>query len=98
MTKTRCAGAFFALALGAPLVARAADTPMMPGQAIGRSELPPLVDDSLARESRAAGTQIGRLRLQTRGGNDVYSADLVGQRNQVLTLDAKGHVLSRQLY
>jgi hypothetical protein len=70
----------------------------MPGQAVGRSELPSAVDDSLARETGKSGNQIGRLRLQTRGGRDVYSADLVGPRGEVVTLDDTGRVLSRQPY
>lgn len=70
----------------------------MPGQAIGRSALPSPVDDGLARETAKTGNEIGRIRLQTRGRHDVYSADLVGNRGEVVTLDRNGRVLSRQSY
>jgi hypothetical protein len=88
-----------AVALGVPLVAQAANAPTMPGQAIGRSELPSAVDESLARESRNIGNAIGPLRLQKQpDGRDVYSANLVGKRGEVVTVDATGRVLLRKPY
>lgn len=97
-SRTSTAVVAVALAFGVPAVARAAGAPTMPGQPVGRSELPRAVDDTLTRESGKAGDEIGRLRLQTRGGHDEYSADLVGNRGEILTVDSKGRVLSRQSY
>jgi hypothetical protein len=69
----------------------------MPGDVIGRSELPRAVDDTLARETSNTGDKIGRLRLQTAGGRDVYSAELLGKQTEIVTLDARGRVLSHEL-
>ncbi|HXU74612.1 MAG TPA: hypothetical protein VN947_35195 [Polyangia bacterium] len=96
MKTTRIATAVLALAL--PAAALAADAPVMPGQAVGRSALPSPVDESVAREAGAVRGEIGRLRVQQRGGHEVYSADLQGARNEIVTLDAHGRVLSRTSY
>jgi hypothetical protein len=83
------------LALAFPASALAAGAPALPGQAVGRSALPAPVEEGLAKETGAAGAEIGRLRLQKRGGQEVYSAELLGPHPEVVTLDAKGNVVSR---
>lgn len=88
--------AVFSLALSGAV--HAAGEPAMPGQAVGRSVLPAPVDHQLQQETRATGSEIGPLRLQTRDGEKVYSADLQGARSEVVTLDAHGRVLSRRPY
>lgn len=86
------------LALALPAAALAAGAPAMPGQVVGRSALPAPVDQRVAREAGAVKGEIGRLRVQERDGHAVYSADVQGARNEILTLDAHGRVLSRTSY
>jgi hypothetical protein len=62
------------------------------------SELPAPVQDSLSRQAREAGGELGRLRRQTRDGRVVFSADVVGKRGEVVTVDRNGRLLSRRGY
>jgi hypothetical protein len=98
MRKSRSVIGAIALALACPAAVRAAGAPAMPGEVVGMSELPGPVQDSLLRQAHDVGGQLGRLRRQTSDGHIVFSADVVGSRAEIVTVERNGRLLSRRAY